>query len=57
MEYLTHERFCNKFKNNFDLVNYAIRLSKLKIEEGGITSLKQILGELEDLPELEKMGR
>ena len=53
-KYFTHERLNNKFQNNFDLTNYAIKLAKLNIKEGEQKSLGQIMKELEDLPDIEK---
>jgi hypothetical protein len=54
MEKLTNERFQKKFKSNFDLVNYSIKIADLHIKEHELESLSQILKELEDLPDLEE---
>lgn len=37
---LTNEEFRNKFKNNFDLVNYAIQLAENMIKTGRDTRVK-----------------
>jgi hypothetical protein len=54
MEYFTRERLNNKFKSDFDLTNYAIKIARLHIQEQDSKSLTQIIKELEGLPELEK---
>lgn len=53
MNYFTNERFKNKFKSNFDLVNYAIKISKAAVEGSEeVKSLSEILQELEGLPDI-----
>ena len=53
IEYLTHERLNHKFKNNFDLTNYAIDYAKKSILEQNPKSLNLVLKELEELPDVE----
>ncbi len=57
MEFLTRERLNNKFKSDFDLTNYAIKIARLHIQEQDPKGLTQIIKELEGLPELEKTSR
>ncbi len=49
--YLTNERLRHKFKNNFDLANYGIKLAKEKIEHEQSATLNQIMQELIKLPD------
>ena len=51
-KHLTHERLNHKFNSNFDLVNYAIKLARLHIEEETPMHLSEIVEELELLPNL-----
>jgi len=53
MNYFTNERFKEKFKNNFDLVNFSIDIAKEKIKEEKKISLSYLLKELEKLPDIE----
>ena len=52
-KHLTHERLDNKFNSGFDLVNYAIKLARLHIEERTPKRLSEIVEELELLPDLD----
>jgi len=52
MNYITHERLDKKFKSNFDLVNYAIKIAKIDMQDHEIKSLSQLVLELEDLPDI-----
>lgn len=56
MEYFTRERLNNKFKSDFDLTNYAIKVARLHIQEQEPKNLSELIKELEGLPELEKKG-
>lgn len=51
MDILTNEKFRNKFKNNFDLVNYAIEHANV---DSRTKSLQELMKELEQLPDIEK---
>ena len=51
-KYLTHERLNHKFNSNFDLVNYAVKLARIHIEEESPKHLNEIVEELELLPNL-----
>lgn len=53
MDYLTHERLNHKFRNNFDLTNYAIKYAKKSVAEGSPKYLGQVIKELEELPNIE----
>lgn len=53
-EYFTRERLNNKFKSDFDLTNYSIKIARIHMQEQDPKSLSQIIKELEGLPELEK---
>jgi len=52
MSYITNERFKDKFKNNFDLVNFSIQFAREKIKEEESVALSDLLKELEDLPDI-----
>lgn len=52
-KYLTHERLRRKFNSGFDLVNYAIKLARLHIDEQTPKHLSEIIEELECLPNLD----
>lgn len=53
-DYLTHSRLNHKFKNNFDLTNFAIKLAKTAILEEKPKQLGEILRDLEALPNVEE---
>ena len=53
IDYLTHERLNHKFRNNFDLTNYAIKYAKKAVAEGSPKYLGQVIRELEELPDIE----
>lgn len=54
VDYLTHERLNHKFKNNFDLTNFAIKLAKTSVAEGSPKYLGEVVKELEDLSDIEE---
>lgn len=47
MEPLTTEKIRKKFKNNFDLCNFAIQIARGEITEGESAELKQVLEEVQ----------
>lgn len=54
VDYLTHERLNHKFRNNFDLTNFAIKFAKTSVSEGDPKYLGQVIKELEALPDIEE---
>jgi hypothetical protein len=54
VDYLTHERLNHKFRNNFDLTNYAINFAKRSVVEGAPKYLAEVLRVLEALPDIEE---
>ena len=53
-EHLTHQRLDDKFENNFDLTNFAIKSAKKSIADGEPQTLDSVLVELENLPDIEQ---
>ncbi|MBN1915329.1 MAG: hypothetical protein JW769_05525 [Parachlamydiales bacterium] len=54
-QFLTNEYLKKKFPSNFDLVNYAIMLSKQKVEgEEEIPKLGELITYLSTLPDIQE---